>query len=379
MPLCKENTEITLHNEVVHDSFDPFWKDAVSDNNEFKEFLSDEAIPASLRAEWEKLKLLQLKVENIGNESERIQMKGDISTLSTGQAKQLERNNERIAALKDQIRIKESELYGKIYPNSRSYARRISEKFNDDLDEEDDCYFDRTGAGNENMMEFNEGGETAETLMQKWTDKHKEMDEVASKLMTLSQKETRLRHELNTEGDVFFIENDLSLVHEPKEKLQQTQVILLKNLGDIEQMIHVANPKLKKSKDGLSWEDSTSISEITHAPADVSTVSTQESHKIDFSIKKTEPPVHQSSTIPLSKRQKRSVPGMSGTVALFSNTKDSLHQYSHEEKTRQEKDVRLVCENSENQELLQHDHWQPPKDQDGSGRTKLNAKFDGRY
>ena len=374
----------TLQNNLVLDSFDAFSNN--EDNDDNGAFLSDEKIPESLRPEWEKLKALQFKMENIGNESERIQMKGDIDTLSTGQAKQLERNNERITALKEQIYMRESELYRKIDSNS-SDVHRISKKTKAELhDDDDDCVFDRTRADNETFVEINEGGETAETLMAKWIDLHKEVDEVASKLIILGQKETRLEQKLNADGDVFFIENDLNLVRETKQKLQQAHVVLLKHLGEIEEMINVANPKLRKSSDGLSWSDPTSISEkeTTDSSVEVSTHSPMEKHKLSFSEKASEQPQHQSTMNPLSKRQKRSnVAGTSGTVALLAKAKKSFNKQQQEEQVVLESNVRPVkSEANHNIEVLnegQHDHWQAPKDQDGSGKTKLNAKFAGRY
>ena len=384
----KENTSNTSENILKHDAIDLLSNDDINDGHGV--FLSDERIPESLRPEWEKLKVLQSKIENIENESERIRVKGDIDTLSVGQEKQLERNNERIATLKALIHSKEAELYLKIYP-SCNYEQRKSEKIRADLDDEVDCYFDRTvSTDHKNFVELSDGGETVETLMVKWDDINKEKENVTSKLIILSQKETRLEHELNADGDIFFIENDLNLLRDTKQKLQQTQGILLKHLNDIEEMINVADPKLKKSSDGFSWLDPTSKSnvrsQITDSSVKISSHTTKETHTIGFSEKSRNHSVNPSTMILPSKRLKSSNnSSMTGTVALLAKTINSTTVHHHtgiQHQQRQE----IRTENNgrpgkEANRSVEHqlDTWQAPKDQDGSGRTKLNEKFAGRY
>ena len=384
------NTDIIVQNNEVDDAVYPLENDETS--GEHEAVLSDDKIPDNLRPEWEKIKGLHYKMENIENESERIQAKGDTESLSTGQIKQLERNNERIAALRDQIHSKEAELYQKVFSN-KSYNRRKSENDTVDFDEDEDSYFDRTNTDQKNIVELDKGGETAETLTVKWNDIHKRKAEIASKLMILNEKEIRLTCELNAcdeQDNVFFIENDLNLVLDTKNKLQQEQTILLNHLEEIEEMIHVANPKLKKSNDGLSWLDQTETSKpnyLLESSVETSKDTTTKSKEVPLSENVKEQSLQQSTMSPPPKRLKSTtVSGTAGTLALLATSTNSQNEQQKHNEVQQERPVdagRPVVEYNHERPSInleqQHDTWQAPKDQDGSGRTKLNAKFSGRY
>lgn len=393
MQCRKERTDITVQNNVVLDTVDAFVNNNdISDEHEF--VLSDEKIPESLRPEWEKLKALQYKLENIETESERIQSKGDSDTLTSGQVKQLERNSERIAVLKDHIHCMETELYRKACPKI-TYEHRKSEKSTAFPDDDEDSFFDRTITTPKNFVELSQEGETFKTLMIKWNDIQREKAEVTSKLMILSQKETRLEDKLkkcNAEDDSFFIENDLNLVRETKQKLQQENVNLLKNLDDIEEMIRVANQKLTKSNDGLSWIDKSAISvnattnqyHPLESNAAISTQVTEERCDKQSSEKASEQSLCPSKMIPPPKRLKSScVFGTTGTVALLATATNSSNQQREQQHSKTMNRGKPVIETNHEAAIIsivqQYDTWQAPEGQDGSGRTKLNAKFAGRY
>jgi pSer/pThr/pTyr-binding forkhead associated (FHA) protein len=139
--------------------------------------LTDETVPEQYQKDWEKIKALQYKLANVTTESERIRVKED---LSAGQERQLERNEERIQQLAEQIYQKENELYRKVYPDTASLPqhRRDRPKHQQDDDDFEDDFFDRTKTAAESTLLFNKDGESEQSLIAKWnalSEQHEEL------------------------------------------------------------------------------------------------------------------------------------------------------------------------------------------------------------
>lgn len=77
-------------------------------------FLHDDSkIPERHHKEWERFKAARYKLEHIQQESERIRVKGE---LTEGQEKQLERNNEKEEHLQEQLSEMQESLLEKLFP-----------------------------------------------------------------------------------------------------------------------------------------------------------------------------------------------------------------------------------------------------------------------
>jgi hypothetical protein len=386
--------------------------DSSDDEAEFSEEhqLSDETVPKSFRPEWARIKALQQKLENIQTESERIHMKGDAGseTLSAGQLKQLERNEERVATLQEQISTKESELYRKIFPNTNEGQKRKRDIMNDDIEDDEDDYLDRTKEDHRGDLELNQDGETEQSLLLKWEELQSQHVEVSRKLHCLDQKVLRLKQSImdlkEEQEDLFFVRNELDVLLDTRTKLEGEEKRLVQSLAEIEVLIRVVNPKLCKVEDGSTWalpEQSDAVnafvtserqSEILpiqnnettdRRKSDVVTIEKldHEEKHVGLASEPTEAAFHQSMLPPPPKRQNTttSTTLKVGTLAFLSSSavspakSESLHMAS--DRTLRPAGVAEVALNNEQKQ----DVWQVPKDQDGSGRTKLNAKFAGRY
>jgi pSer/pThr/pTyr-binding forkhead associated (FHA) protein len=376
--------DVVQSNSIDHiDTTDDF-----DNNDKSTMILSDDNIPERLRPKWEKIKAMQYKLENIEAESERIRAKGDVDALSDGQVKQLERNNQRIASLKDMITEKEAELHQWSLPTNQPQQRS-----HQTTDDDDDGVFDCTVVTNKQYLELDEDGETLNTLMVKWNDLLKKRNDITNKSEILSQTEASL--ELSKSGskadvDDFFIQNDLSLIKDTKQKLQQEMATLLKHLHEVEEMIQVVDPKLKISSDGSTWSNE-DIVDDRHGEkimndqiqgmdpsADAFDSFSKESKMFPSLSEELEITSQQSTMAPPLKRAKTSkISATAGTLAIIKATNTSSKEPNDKSRERNQLADEVNYKAQVNAD--QHDTWQVPSDQDGSGMTKLNAKFSGRY
>lgn len=358
--------------------------------------LSDETVPESFRPEWERIKVLRQKLNNIQNESERIHMKGDAGseTLSSGQIKQLERNEERVSTLHDQIRTKESELVLKVFPNVNEILKRKRGILNDNIEEEDDDYLDRTNDDNRGFT-LNQDGESEQSLLVKWEVLQTQHTDISQKLKSLSQKVLRLTQsleDLDEDEDRFFVRNELDVLHDTRAKLETEEKRLIQNLTEIDALVRVVNPKLRKvgvgssvpseGKSGLTIKDKGP----TRVDGKISEVRLIDKlahleQRLGSSPEIAEETSHQPVLLPTPKWQHgntSSTPKV-GTLAYLSSSsvypEKSGRSQMRSDRTLRTTDVAEVALNNEQQQ----DVWQIPKHQDGSGKTKLNAKFAGRY
>jgi pSer/pThr/pTyr-binding forkhead associated (FHA) protein len=377
--------------------------------------LSDETIPDTFRIEWERIKALQFKLENVQRESERIRMKGDVGSdaLSSGQTKQLERNDERVIALQQQIHTKESELYQKIYPTS-SQTRKTNVVLGDNDDEENDDYLDRTKVDRNDHLELNQDGETEQTLLAKWNDLHKRRSEISNKLNVVNEKASRLKQTLKEskeQEETFFIQNEVALISDTQQKLVEEEKQLAQHLNEIEVLIRIANPKLRKVGDASTWllpiqngmdNDAVRVQDEPRKTSDeIWKVENTKSDNpltqqhIDAVVPDSAERQQQSSNSTLSSKEaslkmmlppppkRQRIPNVSGApkngtlAALTSSIHPSISSQSYRGSEVQLPPTAATGISFNNEQ--QKDTWQIPKDQDGSGRTKLNTKFAGRY
>jgi pSer/pThr/pTyr-binding forkhead associated (FHA) protein len=389
----KENTDAQENDRADNDDL------SVSSSDEF--YLSDDKIPDEFRPDWERIKALKYKMENIETESERIRTKGDVDLLSSGQVNQLERNNERIESLKTQIHAKESELYQKISPKISNHHRTSENGLVDD--DEIDSYFDRTASSNRAYMELSSDGETEETLIVKWNDLQNKVVSVTNKLRKIDEHESHLHKKIQDSKDVddnFFVQNELSLVRDTQKTLQDEEKLLLKHLIEIEEMIHVVNPKRKKMIDGTF--STQQIARTNNDPRDVDQHNTkviasnfviQYSRAAESSLQQSSTRLKPSSNIPdkstadalMAPPSKRHCAinvsvGIHTIKALTTANVSPVPQ--NQLQNFKETNMPLTVNNmgeAASVDLGHHDTWKVPNDQDGSGITKLNAKFAGRY
>lgn len=377
--------------------------------------LSDDSIPEQHRKEWERLKALRYKLENIKQESERIRVK---SELSTGQERQLERNEERTTKLEERIRDNENELVRKVHPSNHQRATASHKNAIDDDDQDDDAdFFDRTKDTCGSHLELDRDGETEQSLLAKWNNFEKQREQILDdldaqqqKVLQLDQKVTRLQGDQES----FFVQNDLDLANDSLRKLLAKNEVLESTLAETKQLLRIANPSLRlvdgtwstslNGKDGsdstsaisgrvkslMDREESQDKSEVAlparqsveneetkkaSSPCGASNASASGNLMMPPHSKKRQRAIGPSMMPPL-----RSVPTPMGTLAALSSLRStSPPQTGCSNKQQKQQETVLATTSIAICADGKHDAWQAPSDQDGSGTTKLNAKFAGRY
>lgn len=188
LPVSKQ-TAARLQHESASDG-----DESEGDQDRPAHLLTDDTIPEPHRKDWERLKALRYKLENIKQESERIRVKDE---LSTGQERQLERNDERATKLEGQIREKEAELYRKVYPEHRR-APSHRETASGENEDDDDDFFDRTKDDTSDQLELDHDGETEQSLLTKWNDLQQQRRRVLDDLDRQQQSVSRLEQRVES-------------------------------------------------------------------------------------------------------------------------------------------------------------------------------------
>ena len=371
----------------------------------------DMQVPDKYRKAFDRLNTLKYKLSNIQTEDDRIRRKGE---LSQGQEKQLQRNAEREENLKRNIIELEEELYDKIYPEKAGTKKKESNLHQNLGGEDDDDFFDRTQQKDESIINSEE---SEKSLISKWEKlyqqkRHQETSSIPqakSKVDSLRQRLVTL--EARGDEEAFFVSNDLSLAKEALDKLYGEQQRALRNMDEIEKLLKVVNPKIKMDRhsgyigEGIPKappidEKVTPLEDLTKKmmPPPVMlppSLGTKEANRTseDFIMP---PPMMRKPSLTETKKEReegimappmrppkrKRVVGPSmpqpqatgkGTLAFLSSmTKPSNSDKPSPDKLPIKDEMTSAPDSKK-------DVWRAPEGQDGSGITKLNAKFAGRY
>jgi pSer/pThr/pTyr-binding forkhead associated (FHA) protein len=363
------------------------------------------------RKEFERLRALKYKLENLQTESDRIRRKGE---LSEGQERQLQRNEEREGKFREEIEEKETELHRKVFPGKRKTGHASSRGEKESYGREDDVddFYDRTKdkASDQGIGE----GETEQSLTSKWKADRDLIEAARVELEDAKLKAFKIERRLETlqdtgDEEAFFVQNDLDLAKETIEKIKHETTRLQKEKEESKRLLKIVNPKLKidESTGNIASEGATDG--FAMPPPTMKAPATMQPPSSDSDSFMPPPkrmrggpddPEHISpgpSFQPPSeeKSKLKTAPGSppKGTLSIFfSETSGPAASGKHtvpvSRKDTKEKETNFTVpdsrkETKEEQPATssdpQVDVWQAPKDQDGSGITKLNAKFAGRY
>ena len=395
--------------------------------------LDSSKIPDRLRKEWERLTAKKHKLHNIQIESDRIVAKGggggvSSSSLTHGQEKQLERNKERIEKLLQQVETMEDAFYQSMYPSQPKQTRRRRRKQDafHDIDDVDDKTLDfqkRQSARDD------ETTETEESLVAKWK-RYWSLSKRQGQTLSVSQARVKeLRQQLvemqqqqqhddggGDDEDAFFVRNEFDLAMEEFDKANQSFQQTQRDLDDTERLVGiVTNHKLytdrttgyigkeKEEKEEKPPQETTTTLSMpppspkltTSKPPPPPPPTTATGAAAPNDHMPPPPPLappkrsssSQTNQEPATKKaktvlgptapppQQRKGPVKNSTLSFLTNSLSSSSSSSS---------VAATDNNNNNKKKDssldgKHDDWRAPKDQDGSGYTKLNAKFAGRY
>jgi hypothetical protein len=400
--------------------------DEHSTQNTNKTLPMDMQVPEKHRTQFERLNALKYKLSNLETEDGRIRRKGE---LTEGQERQLHRNAEREETLKKSIVDLEEELHDKIYPEKAGNKKTVvgTQKMDDDEDD----FFDRTKQRDDNGI----GDEESEkTLVAKWTNLYQQQKHRNERILPQAQSHasslTAKLAKLQASGDeeAFFVQNDLQLAKETLEKNLGEQKKAQETMKEIEYLLKIVNPKLNVDRDSgyigegpppqVKEEPPKEDSTMTMLPPPIrpKPVKTREEVNDDAGHLSMPPPMARKpptssspiesddknhSLMPPPKRKRvvgPSMPPPSSSSSSITRSTDSLPKTTSDKKpqgtlaflatmTKQKGGKSSGSPEAKSSKPTvskavvdpKKDEWRAPEGQDGSGATKLNAKFAGRY
>lgn len=374
----------------------------------------EEHVPQKCRKLYDRLRGWQYKLDNIMQESDRIDAKGANGELSEGQKTRLEQNRSKEKELRELVDEAEGDLREKIWGRGASGEARKRESAAQE-EEDVDEFFDRT-AKKSRHMEDNDGDvETEKSLTLTWKG-------LIAKLQRADSEDAKKRQRVNSLGakvaaaeaahddEAFFLQNDLQLAKDQLLKNAIEKSTTEERLCEVEKLLRIVNPKLiydrQSSFIGLESARRLPKEDPKEDPKEEKRDLSQMLPPMMRPVQKVQsptmlpPPNRKSDDSPLmppppSRKVKECVsvsslavsmpppmrkmrvigasPPQGGTLAAImsaSRVPDGSNHASHDKLAKAPASI-----GTEPKE----DKWRAPEDQDGSGVTKLNAKFAGRY
>ena len=355
--------------------------------------------------------------------------------MTEGQEKQLHRNAERAAGLKTSIAELEESLFDKLYPHKARSTKRKSQEAStmDDApwDEGEDDFFDRTKNSNSSQSSGGDGAESETSLIAKWKSffeaqrirRSVTLPKTKSHLNALREKIANLQGQ--GDEDVFFLKNDLTLAEEKMTRVENDIKDCDYSMNDVEKLLRIVNPRLQwDRKSGCIGEGgprADASSSDLHGTMPPPALPREEAMPLPFQPDQEkeriepiimEPPPSPSRKsgdetrtfeMPAPKRKRVVGPTMPPPSAPASSADSSTEKPERPNQLVRPVAGTLSCLSSMSKKdwatdvdgvarsetkpagptnlrsNTKEDVWQAPKDQDGSGRTKLNDKFAGRY
>jgi pSer/pThr/pTyr-binding forkhead associated (FHA) protein len=399
----------------------------------------DVQIPEKYQKMYEKLNGMKYKLENLETESARIRRKGN--DLTEGQTKQLQRNAEREETLRKSIIELEETLYDKLYPDSTSKKSKSKSRRQNDVedDDEDDDFFDRTKNNDNNRNDPNHNNtgsddigveaESEKSLVFKWKkffDEQSKMkgsilDQAEDRVVALQERLFQLQP--NGDEDAFFVENDLKLAKEKKDKIVSSIETTISKMIEVEKLLKIVNPKIRcdwatgyigegpSPFPSLQKPETESIEMppppppsimprklIPAPPAPGNKTTDVETEVMPKPLSRPAPTETETKNndfvMPAPKRKRVVGPAMppptatsnsnskplskppAGTLSFLNSTSNTDNHNGRPTKSNNET---KAVGSSQGSVDPKQDVWRAPEGQDGSGRTKLNEKFAGRY
>jgi hypothetical protein len=393
--------------------------------------LDSSVIPDKHRKAWERLTAKRYKLQNVQQESERIRAKGE---LSRGQESQLQKNDERMKKWLEEIEEMEHELHEKLFPDREREGNKKRHHHSPQVedDDADDCvFYDRTKHSTDDL--FDEG-ETQASLTIKWKSLRTDWKQCSGTLKHEEQKVDQLAQRIRvsdpSDEDTFFLQNDLDLAKDSLERTKQRHESILHNLKETERLLRIVNDNLEMDLETgfigdfklapempppppppppgpssprafsvppppppprMSSSPDTSMpppprlapSPEASTPPPPQLASSPEASSMpppprlassgSDAMPPPPPPLKRKRVLgptemppppPSARRPSAAAP--MGTLSILSSSEKVDKRKQMETKSSQGSDPRK-------------DVWKAPADQDGSGMTKLNAKFAGRY
>lgn len=331
---------------------------------DIEESKSNASIPEIYRKEWENIEVLKRKLENIQEENERIRRKGE---LTENQLHQVTRNEEQEQILHIEIQNREDRLHRKIYPN-----------------QEEGCLSDDEVEDRTYTVATRNEPETEHSLTMKWKDIFNRLGEVENKVNTgeesILQINARLEHLRSKDGeDCFFVENELQLEKETLEKLRQEKISLERDMNETKKLLKVINPKLLIDEVTGQIGVGSVASVVVSKPVSSQTEMRQQLHASgDYNDQEEERKLQDEyrgpQILPPPKRKR-----ITGPV-LPQNRHENIFNLQEAPKTKLSvSGLKSIVNIQETIDSSKVDVWQAPLNQDGSGNTRLNEKFGGRY
>jgi pSer/pThr/pTyr-binding forkhead associated (FHA) protein len=373
------------------------------------EFWMDESkLPETCRKEWDRYKAIKYKLDNIVLESDRIQSKGN--DLNAGQEKQLQRNSQLLEKLKLSMEEKEGQLLQKLYPDQQQGSVHNRAGHGDDF--EDEQVDDRT-RDHDNDNDRMKPAETEESLLQKFKYHFALIQTldgfVLAAEQTLAQLKQRVERLASDDEEVFFAQNNVDLASDTLDKRKKELLTENNAQQDVIKLLRVVNPKLVI--DPLlgtvgTGPSATKVASPDRIHSPTICVLPTNAHDSAFAMppparmqQHSDTPVNtqcngvdDNATIlpPPRKRNRTMLPTENATasnkVASAGPLKRKPAVTSAQPRgtlavfgTALKVSKGVVDKKAPAVSDLKADTWKIPKDQDGSGRTKLNEKFAGRY